>query len=179
MTHRLKLHMRRFVREESGSVETVAFALWMPMIVLILLTMLEVGAYTARATMLERAMDQTVRSIRLETGAAPQHNAIKDMICERAVILPDCTTNLRLEMVQRDPRGWTALPGSADCTDTALEVAPVRAFVNGQTNELMVLRACAKVTPIFPITFLAPSLQKDNAGDYALLAATSFVQEPR
>ena len=44
MTHRLKLHMRRFVREESGSVETVAFALWMPMIVLILLPSCEAGS---------------------------------------------------------------------------------------------------------------------------------------
>lgn len=179
MTYRLKLHLRRFAREESGSVETVAFALWMPMIVLILLTMLEVGTYTARSTMLERAVDQTVRSIRLETGAAPQHEAIKALICARAVILPNCATNLRLEMVQRDPRSWSDLPATVDCVDNALEVAPVREFTNGESNELMVLRACAKITPLFPVTFLASSVQKDAAGDYALIAATSFVQEPR
>ncbi|WP_323763271.1 pilus assembly protein [Marinovum sp.] len=179
MTHRLTLHLRRFAREEAGSVETVAFALWMPMIVILLLTMLEVGAYTARSVMLERAVDQTVRTIRLETGAAPQHDAIKEMICERAVILPNCNANLRLEMVQRDPRSWLDLPGAPDCTDNALEVAPVRQFTNGLTNQLMVLRACAKITPIFPTTFLAGAIDRDTAGDYALVASTSFVQEPR
>ena len=178
MSTRLSRAISRFRRSEAGNA-TIEFAITFPAVMMLLLSGIELAMSSLQHAMLERAMDQTVRSIRLETGAAPQHDAIKDMICERAVILPDCTTNLRLEMVQRDPRGWTALPGSADCTDTALEVAPVRAFVNGQTNELMVLRACAKVTPIFPITFLAPSLQKDNAGDYALLAATSFVQEPR
>ncbi len=179
MIERLKQTLRRFARDDAGSVETVAFAIWMPMIVVILLTMLEVGAYTVRATMLERAIDQTVRSIRLGTGSAPQHDEIKQMICERAVILPSCDTNLKLEMVQRDPRSWLPLPEEADCTDAALEVAPVREFTNGLTNELMVLRVCAKVTPLFPLSFLAPAIETDTAGDFALIAATSFVQEPR
>ncbi|MGY3437423.1 MULTISPECIES: TadE/TadG family type IV pilus assembly protein [unclassified Marinovum] len=179
MTNRMTQSLRRFAREEAGSVETISFAIWMPLLIFTLLTSLEVGAYTARATMLERSLDQTVRSIRLGTGSAPQHDEIKEMICERAVILSDCATNLRLEMVQRDPRNWDALPGSADCVDASLEVAPVRAFEAGQSNELMVLRACAKISPIFPITWFAAAVQKDGAGDYSLIAATSFVQEPR
>lgn len=179
MTHRINQYLRRFRRDEAGSVETVAFAIWLPLIIFTLLAALEVGAYTARATMLERALDQVVRTIRLSTGSAPQHSQIKDMICDRAVILPNCEENLRLEMVQRDLRNWAVLPATADCTDNSLEVAPVRAFENGLENQLMVMRACAKISPIFPLTWWAEAVHKDQAGDYALLAATSFVQEPR
>ncbi len=179
MTRRLMNMLARFRRDEAGSVETISFAIWLPIILITLLTALEVGAYTARATMLERALDLVVRDIRLGTGTAPQHDEIKTAICERSVILPNCETNLRLEMLQRDPRAWDALPMTADCTDASLSVAPVRAFENGQSNELMVLRACAKVSPIFPITWMAEAIHKDGAGDYALMAATSFVQEPK
>lgn len=178
MSCRLTRLINRFRRDDAGSVETISFALWMPMIIVVLLTMIEVGAYTARATMLERAVDLVARDIRLGTGTAPQHDEIRTQICDRAVMIPDCATNLRLEMLQRDPRSWQALPQTADCTDAALPVAPVRAFETGQSNELMVLRACAKVTPIFPVTWLAESIHVDTAGDYALIAASSFVQEP-
>lgn len=178
MTCRLMHLINRFRRDEAGSVETISFAIWMPLIVLVLLTALEVGAYTARATMLERAVDMVARDIRLGTGSAPQHDAIKTQICERAVLVPSCETNLRLEMLQRDPRNWQALPATADCTDASLPVAPVRGFETGQSNELMVLRACAKVSPIFPITWFSEAIHVDAAGDYSLIAATSFVQEP-
>lgn len=179
MSYRILKAIAAFRRDESGSSQTIAFAIWLPMIIVTLLTALEVGAYTARATMLERALDLVVRDIRLGTGSAPQHDAIKTAICDRAAILPNCESNLRLEMLQRDPRSWTGLPATADCTDASLPVAPVRGFENGQNNELMVLRACAKVSPIFPITWMAEAVQTDGAGDFALMAATSFVQEPR
>lgn len=179
MICRLKHHLARFRREDAGSVETISFAIWLPLIIIVLLTSIEVGAYTARATMLERALDMVARDIRLGTGTAPQHEQIKTDICERARIVPNCATTLRLEMIQRDPRNWQGLPQVADCTDASLPVAPVRAFETGQSNELMVLRACAKITPIFPTTWFAESIHVDSAGDYSLVAATSFVQEPR
>lgn len=179
MIRRLTHILARFRRDEAGSVETISFAIWLPLIIVVFLTAIEVGAYTARATMLERALDMVARDIRLGTGTAPQHEEIKTEICQRARIVPNCSTNLRLEMIQRDPRNWQGLPQTADCTDASLPVAPVRAFETGQSNELMVLRACAKVTPIFPTTFLSEAIHVDGAGDYALVAATSFVQEPR
>ena len=90
MTCRLTHLINRFRRDEAGSVETISFAIWMPMIIIVLLTTLEVGAYTARATMLERAVDLVARDIRLGTGTAPQHDALKTQICDRAVLVPSC-----------------------------------------------------------------------------------------
>ena len=57
--------------------------------------MMELGFVTMQHSMLDRAMDMTVRDIRLGTGTAPQHDDIKDMICARAGFIPDCDTSLR------------------------------------------------------------------------------------
>lgn len=179
MTCRIPNMLRRFCRDEAGSVETISFAIWMPLILMTLMLATEIGVYSARATMLEKGLDLVIRDIRLGTGTAPQHDEIKNRICEHAAILPNCEQNLRLEMVQRDPRSWTGLPTAVDCIDNSQEVSPVRSFTSGQSNELMVLRACAKVSPIFPMTWWVQALQKDGAGDIALVTSSAFVQEPR
>ncbi|MGX9354619.1 TadE/TadG family type IV pilus assembly protein [Roseobacteraceae bacterium S113] len=179
MISRITSRMRRFLRDEAGNSNTVAFAIWTPVLLITLATALEVGLYTARSTMLERGIDITTRDIRLNTGTTPQHDEIKRMICDEASIIPNCESALRLEMISRDLRNWQSIPATADCVDRALEAAPVRAFTSGQENELMVLRACAKVEPIFPMTWLSNALHQDTAGDYGIIAMSTFVQEPR
>jgi hypothetical protein len=82
-------------------------------------------------------------------------------------------------MVQVDPRNWVGLDAEADCTDLSEEVAPVRAFVNGTENELMIMRACAKIDPVFPTTGLGKNIAKDGAGQFALISTSAFVQEPK
>ena len=124
-------------------------------------------------------MDITVREIRLGTGAAPQHDEIKTRICNRAGFIDACEENLKLEMIQVDPRAWTAIDPDPDCTDKSEEVLPVRSFVNGLDNELMVMRACAKIDPVFPTTGLGANMSTDAFGQYALIATSVFVQEPR
>ena len=170
--------LRRFWRDQAGNA-TVEFAITFPAIITIMLSGLELGFVSLQQSMLERAVDITVRDIRLGTGTAPQHDDIRDMICNRSAFIPDCTSSLRLEMIQVDPRNWSDIPTVPDCTDKSEEVSPVRNFVNGQENELMVLRACAKIDPVFPTTGLGKNMVKDEYGQYALTATTVFVQEPR
>lgn len=178
MIGRIAATLRRFWRDEAGNA-TIEFAITFPAIITIMLSGLELGFVTLQHAMLERAMDLTVRDIRLGTGSAPQHDQIKDMICTRAGFIPHCATSLRLEMIQVDPRNWSSIDDTPDCTDKSEEVAPVRNFVNGQENELMILRACAKIDPVFPTTGLGENIVKDGAGQYALTSTTVFVQEPR
>lgn len=170
--------LKRFRRSEDGSA-TVEFAITFPAMLMLLLSGIELGFVSLNHAMLERAMDMTVRDIRLGTGSAPQHDELKDLICTRAGFINDCDTNLRLEMVQVDPRAWDNIREVADCTDQSEEVAPVRSFVNGQENELMFLRACVKIDPVFPTAGLGKNLVKDGAGQYALVSMSAFVQEPR
>ena len=178
MSMRLTRFTRRFARSEDGN-STIEFAITFPAMLFFLLSGIELGMVTLHHSMLERAMDMTVRDIRLGTGTAPQHDQIKDLICVRAGYIDDCDVNLRLEMIQVDPNNWTSLPGDADCTDQSEEVAPVRNFVNGQDNELMILRACAKIAPMFPTLGLGENMETDGAGMYSLISMAAFVQEPK
>jgi Flp pilus assembly pilin Flp len=167
-----------FTKEEDGSA-ALEFAVVAPLLMLILFSTFELGLLTVRETLLERALDLTVRDIRLGTGTAPQHDELKARICDRAYLLHDCSSNLRIEMIQLDPRNWTDPRADADCTDRSRDVEPVRAFVHGRENEMMLVRVCVKVEPLFPTSGLGEALHKDGAGDYSLIARSAFVQEPR
>jgi len=168
----------RFSKSENGSA-TVEFAIIFPAVVTVMLSGIELGFATLQHSMLERALDISVREIRLGTGTAPQHDEIKDMICDYAAFIDNCSDNLRLEMIQMDPDNWVAVSDDVDCTDQSEEVAPVRSFVNGLENELMILRACVKIDPVFPTTGLGKDLKMDGAGQYALVSYSAFVQEPK
>lgn len=167
----------RFWRDDGGN-STIEFVLTFPAVMALMLAGVELGILALHHSALERAVDLTVRDIRLGTGSAPQHDELKSLICQRAGFIDNCGANLRLEMVRADPRNWTGIDPTPDCTDQSEEVAPVRSFVNGRENELMILRACAKVEPLFPTAGLARYMALDGAGQYALMSTTAFVQEP-
>ena len=169
--------LRRFKRDEDGNA-VVEFALLAPIFIFFMMAAVEVGLMSIRNTMLERGLDQTVRWIRLNTGAAPTHADLKEMICAEEIV-PDCMENLQLEMVRRDIRNWQDLPADVACTDRSLDVQPMANLSFGMDNELMILRACAKYEPIFPSTWFTNELTLDESGDARLIAMTAFVQEPR
>lgn len=173
----LKSRLRRFAREDSG-VASVEFILIFPIYLMMLIMSLELSMITLRQTMLERGLDMAVRDIRLGTGTAPSHDAIKDRICEEAYVISNCGENIRLEMVPSNMRNLTTLGGQAMCTDREEEGAPVLSFTPGQQNQLMFLRACAKYDPLFPTWQLAQSLERDASGQIAIIAMSAFVQEP-
>ena len=171
--------LKRLWRGDEGSA-TVEFVIVFPFFIMLFLSSVEMGMITLHHTMLERGLDMTVRDIRLGTGATPQHDAIKDNICELAGVIPNCSTSLRLEMLQVDLRNTVSIPEEADCVDNSKDAKPVRSFVNGRENEMMILRACLKFDPLFPTSGLGKSLKEsgDGAGQAALVAVSAFVQEP-
>ncbi|MCE8008939.1 TadE/TadG family type IV pilus assembly protein [Aestuariivita sp.] len=171
--------MRRFARKEDGNA-TIEFAvLFMPMFVTMLWAV-ELGMIHINYAMLERAVDATARDLRLATGTAPQHDDIRDVICERTGFVQDCANNLRIEMILIDPNNWSPPPATVDCADVSQPVEPVREFVNNaQSNELMFMRVCAKFDPFMPHIGMGGSIIKDGAGKYALVSSSAFVQEPR
>jgi hypothetical protein len=177
MSWHLFRRARRFRREDRGSM-TVEFAIWFPFFFLFMYSAFELGTLTVRHAMLERGLDIAVRDIRLGTGTAPQHDDIKTSICENAIVIPGCESNLRLEMLRTDMRDWASLPADPDCTDRAEEARPVRQFTPGNSNQLMLLRACLKVQPLSPTSKLVDYMQTDAAGDISIVVTSAFVQEP-
>ncbi len=170
--------LRVFGRREDGNA-TVEFVILFPMLMLLLVMTIELGLIQVRSMFLERALDMTVRELRLSTGVVKQHNDIRDAVCARSYFVQDCDTELRIEMIQMDPYNWTAINHSPDCIDNAELVSPVRTFENGMSNELMFIRACIKFDPLFPIIGLGESLPKDASGRIQLHTSSAFVQEPR
>lgn len=170
-------NLRRFSRKDDGSV-TLEFVIVAPFLVSFIIFSVELGIVTMQSAMLERGLDMTVRDIRLGTGTEMQHDDIKDSICERALIIANCQEKLRLEMIPSNLRNLTTLDPTPDCTDAAEPVKPLRAFISGGQNQLMLLRACLKYEPIFPDKMLGRALTKDSSGEASLVAMSAFVQEP-
>ena len=92
---KLTCRLSRFSRSEDGS-GTVEFAITFPAMLLFMLSGVELGMITIQHSMLERAMDMTVREIRLGTGEDLQYQVIKDRICLRAGFIKNCGDNLHL-----------------------------------------------------------------------------------
>ncbi|WP_197916435.1 TadE/TadG family type IV pilus assembly protein [Thiosulfatihalobacter marinus] len=178
MTQNKRSFLSRFRRNEDGHA-TIEFAIMVPFLFVIMLSAVELGMLTMRYAFLERGLDIVVRDIRLSTGAEFEHDEIRDQICDAAGMIPDCSNNLKLEMITLDLRDWTGIPTTTVCTNRAEEVQPLTSFQAGGENTLMVLRACAKIEPLFPTTGLGATFNVDSAGDYALVATSAFVQEPR
>ncbi len=170
--------LARFRRNEDGNA-TIEFVMLFPLMLLVLFSTVELGVINLRQIMLDRAMDITVREIRLGTGTNMQHDEIRDSICANSGVIDLCATSLKLEMVQIDPFAWPGVNSDPDCVDSVEEVDAVNTFVNGAPNDLMLLRACLSFSPMFPYWGLAKSIKTDDDGRIQIYAATAFVQEPK
>lgn len=174
----LRPFLRRFRAQEDGS-STVEFVLFFTVFMVILAAGVEIAYLNLRHAMLERGVDLAAREIRLATGEIPSYEDVRQKICEEATVLDECSDNLRLEMIQVNPRSFSGMDTSADCSNAAQEPRPVRNFVPGQDNDLMLMRACLKFKPMIPTTSLGAELNVDDEGYAQLIVTTAFVQEPR
>ena len=168
----------RKAREEDGSA-TIPFVIFLPFFMTLVMSSLEIGMVMMRQVMLERAVDLSVRDLRLDLWSGDQHE-FKELVCGRSALLPDCNNVLVVELRPVSTVTWEPLAGGATCIDRANPMDPKNfpKFEKGKGDEIMLIRACAKFDPIFPTTGLGLQLPKDNTGAYALISSTAFVNEP-
>ena len=174
---RLKRLLRRFRKSEDGSA-TVEFVIIFPIFMFLFASCFELGTIMLRQTMLDRGIDMTVRQVRLGVVPIVTHDTLKDMICDRAAILPNCNTQLKLEMRVIDPRAWVNMPATADCIDRADLNLPALNFQTGLPNQMMILRACHLFDPYFPTFGLGEFVPRQSGDAYALISTSSYVVEP-
>lgn len=176
---KLRQMLARFRKEENGAA-TLEFLLVIPGFMLLFTSAYEGGMMSTRHVMLERALDQTVRDVRI--GRIPQatNEVLSERICEYAAIIPNCLDNLRLNMQRMNPRSFDSTQvESVECVDRTVENQPVVVFSNtGDNNDLMILVACSLFDPMIPTTGLGKALSSENGGAYALVATSSYVMEP-
>lgn len=178
----LRKGIRVYRRKEDGSA-TVEFVLLFPLFMSIFLMGFESGFYMVRNVMVERAVDISVRDIRLGNGKVPQYEDIIERICDAAVVLPDCseTVHIHMEEVAITPGAIAALDDEARCLNYYSDEPQFDGseYEVGQANTMMLVQVCASVTPFFPTTGLGLRLQNSElSGDMAIVATTAFVNEP-
>lgn len=169
--------LRFFSRSEDGG-PTIEFIILVTPVIWMFMSGAEAGLLNVRNVMLERGTDIAMRAVRLNPRTPPSHDQIKQLICDQALLLPDCMNSLMVEMRNVPKDQWATVRGDAECTDRADGIRPVTRFVPGQPSEIMLVRACVKLRPIFPTTALGLRLPKDGAGDYAAIATAAFMNEP-
>ncbi|NOD74977.1 MULTISPECIES: TadE/TadG family type IV pilus assembly protein [unclassified Ruegeria] len=178
MIRKTKSKLSFFKRSETGNA-TIEFVMIVPFFLAFLGIGAEMNVITTQHGALEQGVDRVVRDIRLNTGTKWDHDVIKIRICEISGI-QNCEANLRLEMIRQNAFVGINLPEKPDCTDSTEEVNPLHEFKfdSGESNELMILRACLRVDPVFKTSVIAREVP-DESGHYSLTATTAFVQEPR
>lgn len=170
--------LRLFRRREDGTA-TVEFAILFPVFFAIFLSGFELSFVMLRQMWLERALDMTVRELRLGTWPSVSADILRADICDNiGNLIQNCDSQLMMELRTVDRTSWNTPNPGATCIDRAEEVQPVTSFEPGTENEMVLIRACILMDPIFPGTALALILEQNSGDGVALVATSGFVNEP-
>lgn len=168
----------RFWRREDGTA-TIEFALLVPVFLSVLIAGVEVGMLTARQTMMERGMEQTMRALRLGRIQPVTLDALRESVCRNTAIIRDCQASLLVELRRMEPQN-IALPASnAPCVNRDEETQPAVTLTPGVEHDLMLVRLCLIVDPIFPTSGLGLGLPRDASGGFRMVTSSVYVNEPR
>ena len=170
--------LRRFARGERGSA-TVEFAIVVPLVLTLLLSSIDFGVVMLRQVFLDRAVDIAVRDVRLGRVGSAGHDQLRDAICERTHMLPNCRRDIAIELRPIDTDTFAGLGGPAQCVDRAGEINPVLEFDprRGQ-QELMLIRVCVVSDPFLRVTGMVLGMPLDASGGYNVVARSAFANEP-
>lgn len=153
------------------------FCIIMPVLIYLMFSIAEAGVLMTRTVMLDRGLDLAIRDLRLGLTPGITHDQLKDKICDGAFLVSDCRTSVLLELTP--VASAASFPsGAANCVDRTGNVAPTVNFVPGARSEIMFVRACIVVDPLFPGMGLGAILPKDASGGYAIVVQTAFMNEP-
>ncbi|MEM8793682.1 MAG: pilus assembly protein [Pseudomonadota bacterium] len=168
--------VRAFLSNEDGNA-TLEFVVIFPFITYLVFTLAEVGTLMARTVMLDRGLDIAMRDIRLGLTADPTVADIRREICTAAFLLNECEETVLLELVPIvDVNSFPTTP--IQCIDRTEEIEPTTTFDPGVRSQIMYVRACIVVDPLFPGAGIGALLPSEADGGYAILARSAFVNEP-
>ena len=176
MTLQLRQSAGRFRRDRRG-VAAVEFALLAPMLFALVFGTIEAGWTMVQTIMLDRALDTTIRSLRIGSLSNPTQQSVRAAICAEARVLADCETTLALEFIPIvSAASYPA--DTARCLDRSGALNPVLRFDAGARSQTVFVRACFVVEPLTPGLALGLALPKDETGAYRIVAKSGFVNEP-
>jgi Flp pilus assembly protein TadG len=172
---KLILRLRQAFRKEDGNA-SVEFALVVPVLLTIFTASFESGFVMLRLNLLQHGLDVTMRELRLGKMPNANQTMIKQKICNNMTMVDSCMDNLLVEVTPLS--NWVMPSTKTTCLDLQTKIVPVVQLNIGQQNQLMLVRACLVQDMIFPTTGLGMSLPKNYDGDFNLIAASAYVNEP-
>lgn len=167
----------QWFRREDGTA-AMEFVLVIPVIIAIFMASFESGLLMTREILLEQSVDMTMRELRLGHLGTVTNATLKQQICSRTIIFPNCEANIKIELSRISTTTWAVPAMPAQCINSDDPVEPVVTMNAGQDNDLMLIRVCVSLPAIFPGMGLALSMPMDSRGDYGLVARSAFVVEP-
>lgn len=171
--------LRRVVQREDGSA-TIDFALMVPLMFTVFIMAMEAGIIQLRQVMFDRALDLTIRELRLgHFGETVTQDDVFDRICENSFLIPNCRSNLSLELTPITLAGWAPPATNVECIDRDTEVAPINALSPAGQDRPTLVRACLIVDLMFPTSRYGLNLATDSQGGYRMVSYSFYIAEPQ
>ncbi|MBI1170612.1 pilus assembly protein [bacterium] len=174
---RIAAHLSRGLRREDGTA-SMEFVIIVPVILTIFMSSFECGLLMTREILLEESVDMTMRELRLGHYPAVTNVLLKQEICSRTLIFPNCESNIKIQLDRIDTTTWAVPSTAIPCVNNNTPAEPVTTPNTGQENDMMLVRVCVSLPAMFPGMGLALSMTTDELGNYSLEAASAFVVEP-
>ena len=169
----------RFLRTTDGS-STIEFVIWFPLFITLFLTSFELTYYGMRSVLLERAVDLNVRGMRLGTKRPDNLAELKKNICNETLLFSDCERELTVDVRLINSLSWNLPTGPLPCVDRGDDYKQPDDVVYGPGGggDLLLIRACMVSNPFFASTPFVMGLPRDETGGVALVAVSTYVNEP-
>ena len=169
--------MRSLQANRSGAT-AIEFAILAPIFIAVLFSTFEIGWLITKSTLLDRALDLTIRQIRVGATTAPKsQQAMATMICDKLYVIPDCSKALTVEMTKIASAADFPSNG-ATCVDRGDKFTPSVSFSAGGRAEIMYVRACLVSDALTPFIGIAFHFIKDSKGGYSIVSSSAFMNEP-
>ena len=166
-----------FQRSRSGAT-ALEFALIAPLLFSLVFSTFEAGWMMTKTMMLDRALNATIRQVRVGGPGAPTtQDLFKKKVCDEAMVLPDCVNAITVEMTE--VKTASDFPtANATCVDRGSKIKPVVVFNTGSRSSIMFVRVCIVTDPFTPLFGLGLQFAKDSKGGYSIVSSSAFMNEP-
>ena len=168
-----------FLKNTSGAA-ALEFAIVGPIHLGLMLGMLETGFILAKDAMLDLGISEATKQVYIGALASDtvSINDIRENVCKYVSVLqPGCEDDLVVELTKID--NFNAPPSeSALCSEqkAAGDIDPK--VEKGTSSDVMYLRVCLTTDIFFPGLGWGLSMSKNDGGQYELITATAFQNEP-
>lgn len=169
------------LRAEDGN-SSIEFALALPFVLYSFFAVFEGGMFMTRYVMIDSAVDQMVRDLRLGKLTDTTFKGLKERVCARTIVVPNCMTELKLELMPVNSSTWTFPTSKVQCVNRSQPIDPLTDAEQaqiGSSNQTMLIRACVTMDAMFPTTGIGLRLKKSGDDGYDIITTSAFTNEPK